>query len=129
MVEKTKHPWITKKLFIGYLTRFLVWLAVIMAVTAVVDLIFGKRTLYWFAESIFIVGGACIAVGALSTMGRWSGTRNFPYQYASSVSDANMTERTQQDVKDTEQSYSFSTLAILAGFSLIGLSILIHQII
>jgi hypothetical protein len=129
MKENTKQPWMKKQQFIGYLSRFLIWLAAIMAVTGIMDFILGWRTLFLYAESLFIVGGACIAIGAMGTMGRWSATRNFPYQYASSVSDANMSERTQQDVKDTEQSYSFSTLAILAGFTLVCLSILIHQII
>jgi len=113
----------------GYLIRFLIWLAAIMLATGIIDYLIGWRSLYLFAESLFFVGGFCMAIGALSTMGSWSQTRSFPYQYASSVSDADIATRTRQQVKDTEASYSFSVLAILAGLSLVGLSILIHQFI
>jgi hypothetical protein len=113
----------------GYLKRFLLWLAIIMAGTGIVDYLFGWRTFFLYAESLFLAGGAAIAVGALGTMGNWSQRRSFPYQYASSVSEADIATRTRQEIKDTEASYSFSVLAILSGFSLIILSILIHQII
>lgn len=113
----------------GYLKRFLFWLAVIMAVNGIVDYLIGWRTIFLYAESLFLVGGAAIAVGALGTMGNWSQRRSFPYQYASSVSDADIATRSRQELKDTEASYSFSTLAILCGVSLVLLSILIHQII
>jgi hypothetical protein len=113
----------------GYLKRFLFWLAVIMAVTGIVDHLIGWRTIFLYAESLFLVGGAAIAVGALGTIGNWSQRRSFPYQYASSVSDADIATRTRQELKDTEASYSFSILAILSGVSLVLLSILIHQVI
>ena len=113
----------------GYLKRFLFWLAVIMAVTGIVDHLIGWRTIFLYAESLFLVGGAAIAAGALGTMGNWSQRRSFPYQYASSVSDADIATRTRQELKDTEASYSFSILAILSGVSLVLLSILIHQVI
>jgi len=113
----------------GYLKRFLFWLAVIMAVTGIVDHLIGWRTIFLYAESLFLVGGAAIAVGVLGTMGNWSQRRSFPYQYASSVSDADIATRTRQELKDTEASYSFSILAILSGVSLVLLSILIHQVI
>ncbi len=109
--------------------RFLLWLLVILLATGIVDYLFGWRTLFLYAESLFLVGGLCIAVGSLSTMGNWSQTRTFPYQFASSISNADIATRAQQDMKDTEASYSFSVLAILAGFSLVLLSILIHQVI
>jgi hypothetical protein len=112
----------------GYVKRFLFWLAIIMAVTGIIDFLIGWRTLFLYAESLFLVGGLAIAVGALGTMGNWSQRRSFPYQYASSVSDADSATRAQREVKDTEASYSFSVLAILSGFSLVLLSILIHQI-
>jgi len=70
-----------------------------------------------------------MAIGALSTMGYWSQTRSFPYQYASSISDADIATRTQQEMKDVEASYSFSVLSVLSGISLVLISILIHQII
>ena len=113
----------------GYLKRFLFWLAVIMAVTGIVDHLIGWRTIFLYAESLFLVGGAAIAVGALGTIGNWSQRRSFPYQYASSVSDADIATRTRQELKDTEASYSFSILAILSGVSLVLLSILIHQVV
>ena len=113
----------------GYLKRFLVWLAVIMAVTGIVDYLIGWRTIFLYAESLFLVGGAAIAVGALGTMGNWSQRRSFPYQYASSISDADIATRTRQELKDTEASYSFSILAILSGVSLMLLSILIHKVV
>ena len=113
----------------GYLKRFLFWLAVIMAVTGIVDHLIGWRTIFLYAESLFLVGGAAIAVGVLGTMGNWSQRRSFPYQYASSISDADIATRTRQELKDTEASYSFSILAILSGVSLVLLSILIHQVI
>ena len=113
----------------GYLKRFLFWLAVIMAVTGIVDHLIGWRTIFLYAESLFLVGGAAIAIGALGTIGNWSQRRSFPYQYASSISDADIATRTRQELKDTEASYSFSILAILSGVSLVLLSILIHQVI
>lgn len=129
MTEGKHKPWFTWRLVPGYLMRFLIWLAVILLATGIVDYLLGWRTLFFYAESLFIVGGLCMAIGALSTMGHWSQTRSFPYQYASSVSDADIATRTKQDMKDAETSYSFSVLAILAGLSLVGLSILIHQLI
>ena len=114
---------------VGYLKRFLIWLAVLLLATGIVDYILGWRTLYLYAESLFIVGGVCMAVGALATMGNWSQARSFPYQYASSASSADIATRAKQDLKDAESSYSFSTLAIASGFCLVGLSLLIHQII
>jgi hypothetical protein len=113
----------------GHLKRFLLWLSVIMAVTGIVDYLIGWRTIFLYAESLFLVGGAAIAVGALGTMGNWSQRRSFPYQYASSISDADIATRTRQELKDTEASYSFSILAILSGVSLMLHSILIHQVV
>lgn len=118
-----------RRWIVGYLKRFLIWLAVILLTTGIIDYIFGWRTLFLYAESLFIVGGLCMAVGALATMGNWSQARSFPYQYASSVSNADIATRAKQDLKDAESSYSFSTLAIASGFGLVGLSLLIHQII
>lgn len=129
MVESNRRSWFSGQLITGYLIRFVIWLGVILVVTGIVDYLFGWRTLFLYAESLFIVGGLCMAGGALTTMGNWSQSRSFPYQYASSVSDANMAARTKQQLKDTEASYSFSVLAILAGFALVSLSILIHQFV
>lgn len=128
MVEAHK-PWLSWILIGGYLKRLLLWLAAILLVTAIIDYALGWKTIYLYAESLFLVGGLCMAVGALSTMGHWSQTRSFPYQYASSVSDADIATRTKQEMKDIEASYSFSVLVILCGFTLVLLSILIHQVI
>ncbi len=129
MVEAERKPQFSWKMIGGYATRFLLWLLVILFATGIVDYLFGWRTLFLYAESLFLVGGLCIAVGSLTTMGNWSQTRSFPYQYASSAGDADIATRTKQEMKDTEASYSFSVLAILAGLTLVLLSILIHQFI
>lgn len=129
MAECHRRSWFSRQLIIGYLIRFSTWLAVILLATGIVDYLFGWRTLYLYAESLFIVGGLCMVVGALATMGNWSQTRSFPYQYASSASQADIITRAKQQMKDAEASYSFSALAILAGLALVGLSLLIHQFV
>lgn len=117
------------RLIAGYALRLLIGLAAILAATGIVDYVIGWRGWFLYAESLFIVGGLCLALGALGAMGNWSQTRSFPYQYASSVSSADAATRARQDMKDVEASYSFSFLALLCGFALIGLSLLIHQLI
>jgi hypothetical protein len=128
-MEGKHSPRLSWRLIGGYLIRLLVWFAVILLATGILDYLLGWRTLFQYAESLFLVGGFFIAIGALGTMGNWSQTRSFPYQYASSVSDADMATRTRQQMKDMEASYSFSILAVLAGFALVGLSILVHQFV
>jgi len=129
MVEAKRKPWLSLSMVGGYLKQFLLWLAVILLVTAIIDYLFGWRTIFLYAESLFFIGGLSIAIGAMSTRKHWSQTRSFPYQYASSISDADIATRTQHEMKDVDASYSFSVLAILSGFSLVLLSILIHRII
>jgi hypothetical protein len=119
----------TSTLIVGYAKRITIWLAAAMAALAVIDYIAGWRTLFLYAESLFLGGAAVMTIGAGSTMGHWMQTRRFDYQYASSVSDANLAERTQQANKDAEASYAFSTLAIITGLILVLLSILIHNLI
>jgi hypothetical protein len=110
-----------------YAMRILIWLAFLLPALAVLDFFIGWRTMFLYAESLFILGGGLTAIGALSTMGHWTQGRNFKYQYASSVSDANLAERAQIEKRDDEATYAFSTLAIASGSILILLSILIHQ--
>lgn len=118
-----------RDVLIGYAKRFVLYMAVVLVIIAIVDLVVGWRTIFLYAESLFLAGALVMTIGALSTMGHWAQTRNFQYQYARSVSDSNLLERAQADKKDAEASYSFSTLAISIGFGLVALSILIHQII
>lgn len=129
MAEGKRNFTFSARRVAGYLIRFLIWLAVILLAIGIVDYLLGWRTLFLYAESLFIAGGLCMAIGALSVMGNWSQTRSFSYQYASSVSSADIATRTRQAMKDAEASYSFSVLAVMAGFSLVGLSILIHQFV
>lgn len=116
-------------LILGYAKRIALWLAICLAALAIIDYLAGWRTWFLFAESLFIGGAAVVTIGAGSTMGHWMQSRRFDYQYASSVSDANLLERAQQANKDAEASYAFSTLAIITGLILVLLSILIHSLI
>lgn len=116
-------------LILGYAKRIALWLVICLAGLAIIDYAAGWRTWFLYAESLFIGGAAVVTVGAASTMGHWRQTRSFPYEYASSVGDANLAERAQQAKKDAEASYAFSTQAIATGVILVLLSMLIHNLI
>ncbi len=109
--------------------KMAVYLAVLLVAIAIIDLIAGLRTLFQFADSLFLAGGLVVTVGAASTFGHWGQDRSYQQQFARSVSAASLEERTQQQVYDDEQAYSFASLAIFSGFMLCLLSIVIHQFI
>lgn len=91
-----------------YVKQMSPYLGIFLAVLIVLDLTLGVRTLFAFADSLFMAGGVVVSIGGLAAIGK----------------------RVPDPVGEGEEpTYSFSSLAIGSGFILVLLSILIHQFI
>jgi len=64
-------------------------------------------------------------IGVFSVYGYKSYLGNFSTTYAQSVSDMNLSERTNRMVKDLYQGYGFSIMMFLSGGVVILISVLI----
>ena len=106
------------------------WLNLLVSIL-LVDLIIAVIVFVWswvvadfsgisLSNRFFICGMAVIVLGVFSVCGYKSYLGNFSTLYAQSVSDMNLSERTNLMMKDLYRGYGFSIIMFLSG----GLAIL-----
>ena len=98
----------------------LIELAVVFIV-AMIGFWSGWQNLEEFKNAIQIAGILQYGIGFLGIRGNWEATRSFEYQYSMSTTSKSSLDRTQQNLTDFTQSYSFMVIMFLAG----GLSLII----
>ncbi len=97
------------------LLYFLAIEGVLFLLTGLFCWLAGWRSLYQYGVAISTLGIIIAALGGLGVAGGWGGTRSFQYQYGSSASSRNISERARQDLKDLMSSYRFAYLAFVIG--------------
>jgi len=100
----------------------------IFAAAGLVCWLGGWRTAYQYGGVLFWTGVAAIVIGLSGLMGGWGITRSFDYQYAQSVSEQNIHERTRQAIKDISRGYRFQLLMTTVGVVSIAAGALIQTI-
>ncbi len=88
---------------------------VIALVTAVIVFVTQAFSIFQYGVTLFIVGGLCAALGALSTVGGFSNRGDWRYQFGRSVSVADIPERTQQEVTERTAREGFVVIVAIAG--------------
>ncbi|HSG45307.1 MAG TPA: hypothetical protein VLA72_19355 [Anaerolineales bacterium] len=78
-----------------------------------------------FSNTFFYIGAFLVLLGFLSIYGGFTHRANFNEMYAASAGQANMLERTQQNIKDLSQRYGVMTILGIVGLLLIAISALI----
>ena len=112
------------------------WWLTLLASILLVDLIIAVVVLVWswvvadfsaisLSNRFFICGMAVIVLGVFGVCGYKSYLGNFSTTYAQSVSDMNLSERTNLMMKDLYRGYGFSIMMFLSGGVAILTSILI----
>ena len=111
------------------------WLNLLISIV-LVDLIIAAIALVWswvvddfsaisLSNRFFICGMAVIVLGVFSVFGYKNYLGDFSMIYAQSVSDMNLSERTNLMMKDLYRGYGFSIIMFLSG----GLAILISVLL
>ena len=93
-------------------------LGVDVVIFIVVALIAGATpplTAFTYGSGLFFFGGICCALGFLVTAGSFNNRGNWKYQLGRSVSDANLSERTMQDVNERTVREGFAVIMAIAG--------------
>jgi uncharacterized membrane protein len=75
----------------------------------------GWQTEEEFKSAIQIAGILVVGIGFMGIKGNWDVTRSFEYQYSMSTTQKSSWERTQQNLTDFAQSYTFMIIMFLAG--------------
>ena len=112
------------------------WPLTLIVRILLVDLIIAVVILVWswvvddfgaisLSNRFFICGMAVIVLGVFSVCGYKGYLGNFSTIYAQSVSDMNLSERTDLMMKDLYQGYGFSIMMFLSGGAAILTSVLL----
>ena len=67
----------------------------------------GWRTVYDYGNGLIWAGVAAFLLGFASLLGGWKMTRSVDYQYAQTMGQDDISQRTRRDLKDLAQSYGF----------------------
>ena len=94
---------------------------VVVFIVAMIGFWTGWQDTEGFKNAIQIAGLLQFGIGFLGIRGNWEATRSFDYQYSMSTTSKSSLERTQQNLTDFAQSYSFMIIMFLSG----GLSLII----
>ena len=107
------------RLWIRLLFYFLAIEGVLFLLTGLFCWLAGWHSRYQYGVAISTLGIIITALGGLGVAEGWGSTRSFQYQYGSSASSRNISERARQDLRDLLSSYHFAYLAFaidLAAF-------------
>jgi hypothetical protein len=111
----SKKPW-----WLNLLVGILLVELIIAVIVFVWSWVFADFSVISLSNRFFICGMAVIVLGVFSVCGYKSYLGNFSMVYAQSVSDVNLSERTNLMMKDLYRGYGFSIMMFLSG----GLAIL-----
>jgi len=75
----------------------------------------GWRTAHHYGNGLMLAGVAAVLIGISSLLGGWGLTRSVDYQYARSVGEDSIGERTKRDLKDVARSYGFLIRMTVVG--------------
>jgi len=98
------------------------------AVVALYGWLRGWQTAVQFSNGMFVAGAAVIILGGLAVVGGFTSRGNFAITYSQSVSAASGPERTKQMLVEILRGYNVLVFSVIAGITLIGLSILIYNL-
>lgn len=115
----------TTRLLLKVIGITLVIELVVVIVVAMIGFWSGWQNPEEFKNAIQIAGILQFGIGFLGIRGNWEATRSFEYQYSMSTTTKSSLERTQQNLMDFAQSYSFMLIMFLSG----GLSLIIGWLI
>ena len=113
-------PW-----WLNLLVNILVIDVIVTAVVLVWSWIVADFSAISLSNRFFMCGMAVIGLGVFSICGYKSYLGNFSMIYAQSVSDMNLSERTNLMMKDLYRGYGFSIMMFLSGSLSILASVLI----
>lgn len=112
-----------------FMKKILMMDGVILVTTIVITRIGGWWSVRHYINILFLAGIAVVGGGALVSVGGWNTTRNFEYQYASSVRSESLLERQEIDTKDRKRTYSSTVLLIVSGVVLVLCAVLTDKLV
>jgi hypothetical protein len=98
-----------------YLKRILLVEGIILAIVAVLCLVFGVRGGDDIGLVTFAVGGIVFAIGPFSLVGSWGTTRSWNYQYAQTMNPEDMHTRMRRDKAEVGRSAGLLFPSLLFG--------------
>jgi len=111
----------TTRLLLKVIGITLVVELVVVIIVAMIGFWSGWQTPEEFKNAIQVAGILQFGIGFLGIRGNWEAIRSFEYQYSMSTTKESSLERTQQNLMDFAQSYSFMLIMFFSG----GVSLLI----
>jgi hypothetical protein len=120
---------ITSNPIVRLFLKTILFTIILGLISFVIGWLFGWRTTLQFSNEFFIIGGLLIAIGTLSVAGGFMLRGNYPLNVAQSAGVLSQTERTNQNVINTVNTYSTLIILSISGLILIICSIGIDQIV
>ncbi len=115
------------RVFWRVLKRVLLVEGLIVIVTALIVLTTQTFTPFHYGTTLFIVGGLCAVMGALSTTGDFNKRGDWRYPFDRSISVAGLSGRTQHEVTERTAREGFTAIVSIAGALAVVGSIVIQS--
>lgn len=115
------------RVFWRVVKRVLLVEGLIVIVTTLIVLATQTFTPFHYGTTLFIVGGLCAVMGALSTTGDFNNRGDWRSQFGRSVSVAGLSERAQREVLERTAREGFTAIVSIAGALAVMGSIVIQS--
>jgi len=116
------------RLLKSYFKKVMVLDFVISVIVAIICWMGGLRSIYYYANGLFIAGSIIVIIGSLSGLGSHNRLGDMNYYKAKAASSEGVMKSMSDDMQQINNSGSFAVFTAISGGTLMLLSFIIHNL-